>query len=318
MLAATRFLCSALLLGSTGLRAQRVEPPPPPRPNIVVILSDDMGFSDLGCYGGEIETPNLDDLAARGLRFAQFYNTGRCCPTRASLLTGLHPHQAGVGHMMEDRGVDGYRGRLGRDCVTIAQVLSATGYRCYAAGKWHVTPGATEQALTNSVEWPRQRGFERYYGTIHGAGSYFDSSSLVRDDTLVTAASDAEYRPEAYYYTDAVADHAVRFVREHARDHAAQPFFLYVAFTAAHWPLHAKPSDRAKTPAATTAATSRCARRGDRSWHGSACSTNAGPRCRRPSAGKTRAIRCSSAAAWRCTRRRSIAWIRASAASSPS
>lgn len=231
------------VLAAAGLAAQST---PPARPNVVVILSDDMGFSDIGCYGGEIETPNLDALAAKGLRFTQFYNTARCCPTRASLLTGLHPHQAGVGHMMEDRGRDGYRGRLGRDCVTIAQVLSTAGYRCYATGKWHVTPGATKQALADTSNWPRQRGFDRYYGTIHGAGSYFDPSSLVRDDTLLTVASDPDYRPQTYYYTDAIADHAAQFVREHAREHAGQPFFLYVAFTAAHWPLHAKPSDRAK------------------------------------------------------------------------
>ena len=112
---------------------------PPTRPDIVVILADDMGFSDLGCYGGEIRTPNLDALAAGGLRFAQFYNNARCCPTRASLLTGLYPHQAGIGHMMEDRGSDGYRGDLNRRGVTIAEALKPAGYRSYAVGKWHVT-----------------------------------------------------------------------------------------------------------------------------------------------------------------------------------
>src|SRR5512137_1123672 len=107
------------------------------RPNIVVILADDVGYSDIGCYGSEIATPNLDALAAGGVRFTQFYNTARCCPTRASLLTGLHPHQAGIGHMMEDRGRDGYRGSLNRRCVTIAEALKSADYRCYAAGKWH-------------------------------------------------------------------------------------------------------------------------------------------------------------------------------------
>src|SRR5262245_11902611 len=100
-------------------------------PNIVVILSDDMGFSDLGCYGGEIRTPNLDALAAGGLRFTQFYNAARCCPTRASLLTGLYPHQAGMGHMVEDRGRPGYRGHLNPSCRTIAEVLGPAGYRTY-------------------------------------------------------------------------------------------------------------------------------------------------------------------------------------------
>ncbi|MEM9585707.1 MAG: sulfatase-like hydrolase/transferase, partial [Planctomycetota bacterium] len=107
------------------------------RPNIIYIMSDDMGFSDIGCYGSEIETPNLDSLAANGLRLNQFYNTARCCPTRASLLTGLYPHQAGIGHMMSDRGYDGYRGELNRNCVTIAEALGTAGYRTYLAGKWH-------------------------------------------------------------------------------------------------------------------------------------------------------------------------------------
>src|SRR5919201_1470001 len=126
------------------------------RPNIVVILADDMGYSDLGCYGGEIATPNLDALAANGLRFTQFYNTARCCPTRASLLTGLYPHQAGVGHMMEDKRTDGYRGDLRRDCPTIAEALKPAGYRTYALGKWHVTRFITANASKHN--WPLQRG----------------------------------------------------------------------------------------------------------------------------------------------------------------
>jgi len=216
------------------------------QPNIIVILADDVGFSDLGCYGGEIATPNLDALARGGVRFTQFYNTARCCPTRASLLTGLHPHQAGIGHMMDDRGHDGYRGNLNRSCVTIAEALKPSGYRNYAVGKWHVTPGQTAKALADIHNWPLQRGFDRFYGTIHGAGSYFDPSSLVRDNAIVTVANDAGYQPKEFYYTDAIADHAVKFIREHARDNKAQPFFLYTAFTAAHWPLHAKDSDIAK------------------------------------------------------------------------
>lgn len=231
------FLCAVLFLGQ--VRAAE-------RPNIIVILADDVGFSDIGCYGSEIHTPNLDQLAKNGLRFTQFYNTARCCPTRASLLTGLYPHQAGVGHMMEDRGVDGYRGRLNQNCVTIAEALKPAGYRTYAVGKWHVTPGQTAKALENRDNWPLQRGFDHHYGTIHGGGSYFDPSSLVRDNTLITVANDPEYHPEHFYYTDAIADNAVRFIDQHAREHKADPFFLYVAFTAAHWPLHAKESDIAK------------------------------------------------------------------------
>jgi arylsulfatase len=214
------------------------------RPNIVVILSDDMGYSDLGCYGGEIRTPNLDALAADGLRFTQFYNTARCCPTRASLLTGLYPHQAGIGHMMDDRGSDGYRGNLNRRCLTIAEALRPAGYRNYATGKWHVTRDNLPDSPQHN--WPRQRGFDRFYGTIGGGGNFFDPSTLVRDDTMISAAADPHYRPATYYYTDAISDHAVGFLSDHARDHASQPFFLYVAYTAAHWPMHALPEDIAK------------------------------------------------------------------------
>jgi arylsulfatase A-like enzyme len=229
--------------GLEGLRTEAVEARPP---NVVLILSDDMGYSDIGCYGGEIATPNLDRLAAGGLRFTQFYNTARCCPTRASLLTGLHPHQAGVGHMMEDRNLEGYRGRLNRQCVTIAEALRPAGYRNYAVGKWHVTPGGSLKALEDREHWPLQRGFDRYYGTIHGAGSFWDPSALVRDNTSITVANDPEYPASGYYYTDGIADHAVRFIREHGKDNGERPFFLYVAFTAAHWPMHARERDIAK------------------------------------------------------------------------
>jgi arylsulfatase len=217
-----------------------------PRPNIVVIMADDMGWSDLGSYGGEIATPNLDKLAYGGVRFTQFYNNARCCPTRASLLTGLYAHQAGIGHMMEDRGHDAYRGELDRDCVTIAEVLRTAGYRNYMLGKWHVTKkvkGDGEEARKN---WPLQRGFDRFYGTIHGAGSFFDPNSLTRDNTLISPLADPEYRPNRFYYTDAINDEAARFVREHHRDHGDRPFFMYVAQTAPHWPMHAKPEDIAK------------------------------------------------------------------------
>ncbi len=112
-----------------GSAAGALAAPARKRPNIVVVLADDLGWSDIGCYGGEIRTPNLDRLARGGVRFTQFYNTARCCPTRASLLTGLYPHQAGVGHMMEDRGAPGYRGDLSRDCPTVAEMLKKAGYQ---------------------------------------------------------------------------------------------------------------------------------------------------------------------------------------------
>ena len=234
-----RSVSLSLLLSVCSLAAAQ-------RPNIVIILSDDMGYSDLGCYGGEIATPNLDALAAGGVRFTQFYNMARCCPTRASLLTGLYPHQAGVGHMMEDNGSDAYRGDLSRRSVTLAEALKPAGYRAYAVGKWHVTPGQSAAALERRHNWPLQRGFDRYYGTIHGAGSYWDPSALVRDNQLITAANDPEYRPAEFYYTDAISEHATRFIRDHARDQKEKPFLLYVAFTAAHWPMHAREKDIAK------------------------------------------------------------------------
>ena len=140
------------------------------KPNVVLILNDDMGYSDIGCYGGEIETPNLDRLAANGLRFSQFYNTARCSPSRASLLTGLHPHQTGVGILTYDSGPEGYAGNLNQRCVTIPQALKANGYRTYMSGKWHVASSLTKPTDT----WPLQRGFDEFYGTIIGAGSFYD------------------------------------------------------------------------------------------------------------------------------------------------
>jgi arylsulfatase A-like enzyme len=219
----------------------------PAMPNIIYILADDMGFSDLGCYGSEIATPNLDALAAGGLRFTQFYNTARCCPTRASLLTGLYPHQAGIGHMVDSKkGGPGYQNDLNQSSVTIAQALKPAGYRNYVVGKWHVTPRAPDPANPSKHNWPLQRGFDRFYGTIHGAGSFFDPNTLTRDNQFISPHADPEYRPAEYYYTDAISDHAVRFIREHAQQSADKPFFLYVAYTAAHWPMHAKQNDIAK------------------------------------------------------------------------
>src|SRR5207248_2465608 len=184
-----------------------------PRPNIVVILADDMGYSDVGCMGGEIDTPNIDHLAAGGVRFTQFYNTARCCPTRASLLTGLYPHQADMGWMAGHPTTQpGYRNELSPNAVTIAELLRDAGYATYMTGKWHVTSNNTPKGPKDN--WPRQRGFDRYYGTIMGGGSYYDPAVLVRGNTPITTESDAEYRPEHFYYTDAIAEESARFVRE--------------------------------------------------------------------------------------------------------
>lgn len=208
----------------------------PSRPNIVLILADDMGFSDIGCYGSEIKTPNLDKLAAGGLRFTQFYNNPRCCPSRASLMTGLYSHQVGFGLMASDYGrypYPGYSGDLSQDCVTIAEALRGGGYRTAMVGKWHLTP--THGVSTHN--WPLQRGFERYYGTIAGHANYFDPATLVRGNTPIRA-------EEGSYYTDSLGQNAVQFVEEFA--HGEAPFFLYAAFTAGHWPLHALEEDVAK------------------------------------------------------------------------
>ena len=206
------------------------------RPNIIVILSDDMGYSDIGCYGGEINTPTLDALAAGGLRFTQFYNTARCCPTRASLLTGLYPHQAGIGHMMEDKGSDSYRGDLNRNCLTIAEALRPAGYGTYAVGKWHVTRHTKPEGPKHN--WPLQRGFDRFYGTIHGAGSFYDPITLTRDNDPI------EPEGSNFYYTTAIGENAAKFIEDAAGGDA--PFFLYVPFTASHWPLHAFERDIAE------------------------------------------------------------------------
>jgi arylsulfatase len=214
------------------------------RPNIIVILSDDMGYSDIGCYGSEVATPNLDQLAEGGLLFTQFYNTGRCCPTRGSLLTGLYPHQSGIGHMTGDYGSDGYRGDLSRNAVTIAEVLKMAGYSTYISGKWHVTPHIKPEGP--KYNWPLQRGFERFYGTILGAGSFFDPVSLTRDNQQISPVADESYQPEQYYYTDAISDHAVKFIEQHQQRDSHKPFFLYMAYTAAHWPMHALEKDIAK------------------------------------------------------------------------
>ncbi len=227
-------LASPLAFACTlALAAQSTSPTPaPPRPHIVLVLADDLGFSDIGCYGSEIQTPELDALAAGGLRFTQFYNTGRCCPTRASLLTGLYPHQAGIGHMVDDRGHDGYRGDLNDRCVTLAEVLRSAGYRTAMVGKWHVTKAIGPEGPRDG--WPRQRGFDEFFGTIHGAGSYFAPNTLTEGNTRL------DDLPDDFYYTDAIGARAAAIVRAHD---GATPLFLYVAFTAPHWPLHALPAD---------------------------------------------------------------------------
>jgi len=208
------------------------------RPNILLILNDDMGYSDISCYGGEVETPNLDRLANNGLRFTQFYNTARCSPSRASLLTGLHPHQTGIGILTYDSGPEGYAGNINQSCATIAEVLKTAGYRTYLSGKWHVSSNLTQP--TDS--WPLQRGFDKFFGTIIGAGSFYDPNTLTRGNDN----AEHEARQPGFFYTDAISDEAVKMLRTHQQQHADDPFFQYVAYTAPHWPLHAHDEDIAR------------------------------------------------------------------------
>jgi arylsulfatase len=210
------------------------------KPNIVLIMADDLGWSDLGCFGSEIRTPNLDSLAASGMKFTQMYNSARCCPSRAALLTGLNPQQAGIGHMINDLGVPAYQGYLNENCVTIAEVLKTAGYRTLMAGKWHV--GGEQSGLPDG--WypdmpgypsPRGRGFDRFYGILSGGGSYYNPNMLMDDLTRISVET------TDYHFTDAIAVKATQFVDDAV--HRPEPFFLYMAFTAPHWPLHAWEED---------------------------------------------------------------------------
>lgn len=208
-----------------------------PRPNIVLIMADDMGYSDIGCYGSEISTPHLDSLADGGLRFTQFYNAARCCPTRASLLTGLYPHQAGMGGMVGSKSGPGpYQGYLNDQCVTIAEVLKSAGYTTLMSGKWHVGEARPH--------WPVDRGFDHHYGLLSGAMNYFDIAQGKADGVKRGFAIDGEAHDppkEHWYLTDAISDHAVKYLHQYGG--GEKPFFLYLAYTAPHWPLHAPEED---------------------------------------------------------------------------
>ncbi|WP_411845105.1 arylsulfatase [Roseibacillus persicicus] len=215
------------------------------RPNIILIMVDDLGFSDLGYMGGEIETPHLDALARNGVRFSSFYNGARCCPSRATLMTGLHPHQTGIGHMtnspdkQRDAQPEAYQGYLNRNCATLAELLKPAEYATLMTGKWHL-------GFHEKERWPRQRGFDQFYGCITGATRFFYPEAprdITLDNTpLVNPPSTTD---EAFYTTDAFTDYAIRFITEH-ENRSEQPFFLYLAYTAPHWPLQAFEDDIAK------------------------------------------------------------------------
>ena len=212
------------------------------KPNVIFILADDLGYSDIGCFGSEINTPNLDLLGNNGLLMTQMYNSARCCPSRASLLSGLTPHQAGVGHMVENLGTHNYQGYLSDNCVTIAECLKETGYQTFMSGKWHV--GGHED-IQNISKWrpgekgfptPKQRGFDKFFGTLTGAGNFYNPPTLMLEDKFIQVES------TDFHYTDEISKNAVKMISEKN----SNPFFMYVAFTAPHWPLHAWEEDIVK------------------------------------------------------------------------
>ncbi|MBN8732890.1 MAG: arylsulfatase [Acidobacteria bacterium] len=215
------FLASALAAGASPLAAA-----PAPRPNILLILADDLGWSDLGCYGSEIRTPNLDKLAQGGVRFTQFYNSARCCPSRASIMTGLYPHQAGMGNMTNARprtDFPGYAGQLNSRNTTIPEVLKQAGYSTWMTGKWHLGPPG-----------PVGRGFDDYYGMVHGFDSFWDESKYTR---LPAGRPHHTYSPGKFYATEAITDHTLDFLAASRKQD--KPFFFYLAYNAPHFPLHA-------------------------------------------------------------------------------
>jgi arylsulfatase A-like enzyme len=230
---------SLLALSGISVSAYSGEKIQPNRPNIVLIMADDMGYSDIGCYGSEIATPNIDKLAARGIRFTNFYNNAKCCPSRASLLTGLFNHEAGMGNMVTNADAEiqpgPYQGFLNQQCMTMAEILQLAGYSTYMSGKWHL--GERKE------HWPLQRGFEKYFGLISGASSYFEIIKEPRMRTMACGNESWTPPDKGFYMTDAISDSAVAFIREHAEAGKKNPFFLYVAYTSPHWPLHALDED---------------------------------------------------------------------------
>jgi arylsulfatase len=214
------------------------------KPNVILILVDDMGFADLGFMGSEIRTPNIDALACNGLMFSSMYNCARCCPTRASLLTGLYPHKAGIGHMGANLGTPAYQGFLRNDAATIAELMRANGYRTLMSGKWHVGGDFWARLVdtwrVGDVDrpTPRQRGFDRFYGIIDGVTHFFSPHYIMENDSRV------EVSPTDFYFTDVITDKALAMIDESVNDQT--PFFLYLAHAAPHWPLHAHEEDIAR------------------------------------------------------------------------
>ncbi len=243
-------LSAATAANLAGCATQGTSPKSARKPNIILILVDDMGFSDLGFMGSEIRTPNIDSIATRGAALTSMYNAARCCPTRSALLTGLYPHKAGIGHMGTNLGTPAYQGYLRDDTATIAEALRPAGYRTLMAGKWHVggdlwaTRVATWTLGSPGFPTPTQRGFDRYYGMVDGVTHYFSPWYIMENDRKV------EVSPTDFYFTDAITDKAIGMIEESVRDQ--KPFFLYLAHAAPHWPLHAPEASVARYEGAYT------------------------------------------------------------------
>lgn len=216
---------------------------PPGAPNIVVVLVDDMGFSDIGPFGAEIDTPNIDALARRGLRLSNYHTTPVCSPARAALLTGLNPHRAGYGSVANsDPGYPGLRLELADDVLTLPEILRESGYATYAVGKWHLVRDANMGPGRNRDSWPVQRGFDSYYGSLEGLNSFFHPNQLISDNSVV----DVDEYPDDYYVTDDLTDRAVGQIKALRAQDRSRPFFLYFAHIAMHGPHQVKESDLAK------------------------------------------------------------------------
>lgn len=238
------FLKKTALLTATGIAVthlfncnKNVEK----KPNIILIMADDMGFSDIAPFGGEIPTPSLSYLANNGYRMTQFYNAARCCPTRASLLTGLYPHQAGIGAMTSPKKdsagnvLPAYQGYLNNKSITLAEALKANGYKTAISGKWHVGEARKH--------WPAKRGFDKSFAFINGACDYFNMEKYWSEDqkSYLTLNDEVIYPDDNFYMTRDISQHATRFIQDFSQKDA--PFFMYVPYTAPHWPLHALEED---------------------------------------------------------------------------
>ena len=229
-------ICGILQLSSCNTdNGEKKEEPHPP--NILLIMADDLGYSDIGCFGGEIATPNIDALAQQGIRLTQCYNNGICAPSRASLLTGQYPHQTGIGFFNIDLKEKGYEGYLSKETPTFGEVFQQAGYETFMTGKWHVG--------NDSIHQPIERGFDRFFGFLDGASSYFDDQPIMK---VIHNASFYEGRnkaklPEDFYATDFITDKGIKFLSDR---NPTAPFLLYMAYNAPHWPLHAKDEDVAK------------------------------------------------------------------------